>query len=181
MTFKAHFTQLLRFEDNLSGWKIPKFPEFNLCIGQVRPSVVTYPMGIFHTYKSLGNELFEFLTLWTRGPFKMVQMCDKFCTIMTCCIHWTVTFVMLKRHSDGEIENHFRSNCTKLNQNFEFFKFFKILIVCVMVNGELFARKCMKVGNKESWDPYQMVLRSKKSVLDADLVLEWTGERHKKL
>jgi len=57
---------------------------------------------------------------------------------------------MLKRHSDGEIENHFRSNCTKLNQKFEFLKFFKFLMVCAMVNGELFARKCMKVANKES-------------------------------
>jgi len=58
-------------------------------------------------------------------------------------------------------------------------RIFEFLIVCAMLNGKLCARKCIKVENKESWDPYQMVLRSKKSVLEADSVLECTGNRWK--
>ena len=39
MVFKADFTRLLTFELNSSGSKIPKFPEFNLCIAYLQLNI----------------------------------------------------------------------------------------------------------------------------------------------
>ena len=84
MTFKADFAQLLRFEYNSSGLKIPIFPEYNLCISQGSSDEVTYPHknnGYFYihwaffTLKVLGKWVIS--TLWTRRPFKSLPMCNK--------------------------------------------------------------------------------------------------------